>query len=272
MAVTLEIRDGAQYWWLSPDVWVVPGSDPTGSPGQPTAGEPAYLWARVHNTGDTPVSNATVRFYWGNPAVGVDRSTATLVGTAFVTLAADQSNEVLCLTPWIPTFVNEGHECVLAEAFHASLDPLPATQAFDVPNDRHVAQRNLSVLNGAENMASLAFEIHNPGRADLAFTVRATPGDLRELRQLTDTLGVGNEHLHPGQVQILGFARGVCPTDADEEFRNGEARIEVRGGGKVGLTLLARVRDGVGLVHVVQSTSEREVGGLTALLLSREVQ
>jgi hypothetical protein len=270
MAVALEIRDGPQYWWLSPDIWVVPGSDPAGSPGQPIAGEPAFLWARVHNTGDTAVSNATVRFYAANPAVGFDRSTATLVGTAFVTLTAGQSNDVLCLAPWVPTFINDGHICVLAEAFHPNLDPLPAAQAFDVPNDRHVAQRNLTVLKAIEGRGILSFEIHNPSREDLTFTIRATPGELRELELVRDTLGVDEKDLRPGEIQVIGFAASNCPTDADEEFRDGKARVNVRGGGRAGLSLLARVRSGAGLVHVVQSVNDREVGGLTLLLISRE--
>lgn len=62
MAVELEIRDG-DPWWLSPDVWVVPGIDPLGAPGMPIAGMPAYIWARVRNLGDTDVANAEVRYY-----------------------------------------------------------------------------------------------------------------------------------------------------------------------------------------------------------------
>ena len=36
MAVELEIRDG-DPWYLSPDVWTVPGNDPEGPPGLPIA-------------------------------------------------------------------------------------------------------------------------------------------------------------------------------------------------------------------------------------------
>lgn len=40
------------YWWVSSNIWVVPGADPNGPPGSPVAGLPAYLWARVSNTGN----------------------------------------------------------------------------------------------------------------------------------------------------------------------------------------------------------------------------
>ena len=41
MAVALEIRDGNPWWYLSTDLWVVPGDDPDGTPGPPVAGSPA---------------------------------------------------------------------------------------------------------------------------------------------------------------------------------------------------------------------------------------
>ena len=33
MTIQLEIRDGNPDWWLSPDIWVVPGADPAAPPG-----------------------------------------------------------------------------------------------------------------------------------------------------------------------------------------------------------------------------------------------
>src|SRR5688572_17757388 len=136
MSVQLEIQDGSPYWWLSLDVWTVPGNDPEGAPGLPIVGEPCYLWARVHNAGTDAVANATVRFYWANPSVGFDRNSANHIGNANVSLNSGETKEVLCLVAWNPIFVNGGHECILAEAFHTSLDPLPASPTFNVPTDR----------------------------------------------------------------------------------------------------------------------------------------
>src|SRR6266403_1043522 len=172
MSVLLEIPDGSP-WWLSPDIWTVPGNDPQGTPGLPIVGQPCYLWARVTNNGTDAVDNATVRFYWANPAVGFDRNTANHVGDANVSLNAGETQDVLCLVPWMPSFVNGGHECVLAEGFHQTLDPLPATPDFDVPTDRHVAQRNLSVLMMAMHMQRfvLPFEIVNTPRAKVGLSL-----------------------------------------------------------------------------------------------------
>ena len=97
MTVQLEIEDGNPSWYLSHDISTVPGDDPEGTPGIPIVGNNCYLWARVHNKGTTPVSNAMVRFYWANPSVGFDRNTANSIGTAFVSLDAFETGEVSVL-------------------------------------------------------------------------------------------------------------------------------------------------------------------------------
>ena len=121
MAVDLWVDDG-NPWYLSPDIWVVPSDDPNDPPGMPVADVSAYVWARVRNRGSTPVTNASVRFYWADPSTVITPTTATLIGTSSVSLSASESKEVLCVTPWIPQFVNGGHECLLAQAFAPS-DP-----------------------------------------------------------------------------------------------------------------------------------------------------
>jgi hypothetical protein len=74
MSVQLVIRDGNPYWYLSPDIWVVPGNDPSGPPGSPIAGQTAYLGARVANTGSTGANGVRVDFYGANPALQVAMS------------------------------------------------------------------------------------------------------------------------------------------------------------------------------------------------------
>lgn len=188
MTVELEIRDGSPSWWNSPDIWVVPGNDPNGSPGQPIAGQAAYLWGRVHNNGSSPANSARVNFYWSNPATGVLRSNSTLIGTSFVDLDPGETQEVLCLTPWIPTIVNDGHECVVAEVIHAA-DPLPnpLPDAFDPPAYEQIAQRNLSVLSMTSAMMILPIQISAPAREKKSFEIAvhfAEEIDPKSLHQL----------------------------------------------------------------------------------------
>ena len=264
MPVELTIRDG-NPWWMSPDVWVVPGTDPNGAPGMPVAGEPAYLWARVTNAGTAAVSNATVRFYWANPSVGFDRTTATQIGTSFVTLDPGEVTEVLCLTPWVPIYLNQGHECVLAEAFHNS-DALPSGSTFNVPTDRHVAQLNLALVHGAGPMR-YPFTIVNRERVSNEFTVRVRQGHLRELQPLRKQLPRIDVAVKEGRLRSFAFSEEVCPTDARDPRRTEPLVVKLRGGSSAFRTLVAIVEGGPTLVHVEQIHRDRIVGGLSVLFV-----
>jgi hypothetical protein len=271
MSIQLEIQDGSP-WYLSPDIWTVPGSDPTGAPGTPIVGEPCYMWARVHNNGSTQANNAQVRFYWANPSVGFDRNTANLIGTANVSLAPGEVREVLCLTPWVPVYVNGGHECVLAEAFHPTGDPLPASPVFNVPTDRHVAQRNLSVvyafkLNGG--MFSASFSVCNSSRKDQTFRIFAKPGRLEELKPLVKQLGRDVPLQAAGELKNVGFAMDPCPDErAMKEAVPVIERFTVKGKVCSGLTLVGQLEGDAALIHVIQEADGKEVGGLSVLVLN----
>ncbi|HZK27517.1 MAG TPA: hypothetical protein VFD00_08270 [Thermoclostridium sp.] len=160
MSTIIEIRNGDPHWWNSPDIWVVPGTDPNSSPGQPIAGEPAFLWGRVRNAGKQAVSGVLVNFYWSNPAAGVLRSNSTLIGSAFVDLNPEETKEVLCVIPWIPEVVNNGHECIVAEAIHSS-DPLPSPvpDPFNPPDYNQIGQKNLNVLVMKKNMMVMPIQV-----------------------------------------------------------------------------------------------------------------
>ena len=85
MAIQLEVRDGVPVWYLSMDIWVVPGPDPNGPPGMATEGEPAYVCARVTNNGSTTATDAVVNFKWANPNVvqaGAELHVSLLTGFA----------------------------------------------------------------------------------------------------------------------------------------------------------------------------------------------
>lgn len=272
MSVELEIHDGSP-WWLSPDIWTVPGNDPEGTPGLPIVGQPCYVWARVTNNGTDAVQNATVRFYWANPSVGFDRNTANHIGTANVSLDAGETQEVLCLIPWMPTFVNNGHECVLAEAFHSTYDPLPASPDFNVPTDRHVAQRNLSVLMMDMQMKkfSMSFEIHNTERLARTFSIKVKQGELAELQPLLKSLG----HELPkgrGKVENVGFVATPDVCDTDEKPQPKVDRIEVGPGARQGLSIVGELDGEAALVHVVQEADGKEVGGLSILVVRGKAQ
>lgn len=210
MSVVLEIHDGVPHWYLSPDIWTVP-NDPLGAPALPIENLPCYLYARVSNNGTTNVLNATVKFYWANPAVGFNRMTANFIGQSNVSLTAGQTDDVLCLVPWMPSFVNNGHQCILAEVFHAS-DPLPATLDFNVPTDRHVAQRNLSVISAKAKMFMLVFEVHNKERKEGVFELMLEQGQLASLKEIAPHLGKDTLlNLQDGRLGKTAIYDSICP-------------------------------------------------------------
>jgi hypothetical protein len=173
MDAVLEIRDGDPFWWNSPDIWVVPGNDPNGMPGQPIEGESAFLWVKIQNAGELPIRGAQVNFYWSNPAVFVLRSNSTLIGSSFVDFNSAESKEVLCVIPWIPVIVNDGHECIIVEVIHPSIT-IDSTNEFDPPNPKYhnIAQKNLSVLK-VNKSRSLAIQTAAPIGEDKVLHIEA---------------------------------------------------------------------------------------------------
>lgn len=160
-ATQLLIPEPSPEWWNTPNIWVVPGSDPTRPPGMPTAGDPAYVWARIYNVGDLPVTDVQVRFYWANPAFEMRYSTINLIGTAHASIAAGQSQDVLCLVSWQVEFVNGGHECLVVAASLPGDPPLP--DLVDPPGYPQVAQKNVTVWQVApDRLAWLKLDLTAP--------------------------------------------------------------------------------------------------------------
>ncbi|MBA4537232.1 hypothetical protein H1Z61_08765 [Bacillus aquiflavi] len=267
MDIKLEIQDGSP-WWLSPNIWTVPGKDPTSTPDQPIVGEPCYIWARVQNKGEDAVENATVRFYWANPAVGFDRHTANYIGTANVSLNGGETRDVLCLSPWDPTFVNNGHECVVAEVSHSYLDPLPSVPQFNVPTDRHVAQRNLIVLKLARKKTYFTtnFELHNHSRLAQTYHIVTRVGSLEEIDALLSYLDQNIPKNGEGTMTQVGFVRRSCPDEDALEEAEPVVKLEVGPNANVGLSVVGMLEGEIALLHIVQKRDEIEIGGLSILV------
>ncbi len=272
MSVQLVIRDGSPYWYLSPDIWVVPGNDPDGAPGSPIAGQPAYLWAHVANTGSADAMGVRVDFFWANPALQVLRSTATMVGSAFADVPAGGGQDALCLVPWTPVMVNGGHECLVAVANHPS-DPLPSPPPddFDPPAYRQVAQKNLTVLAASMHAMPRAITIAGWARADKAVEVHAEVGG--ELDALTlQRLGLRGVRPATGKAVEVGLdTEARCVGEKD---RLGPTRLDLRVPRGTQAAVYASVRAGklahdeYQLVRVVEKGYGKELGGLAFVVVS----
>ncbi|RPJ86958.1 MAG: hypothetical protein EHM18_03550 [Acidobacteria bacterium] len=275
MAVELWIDDG-NPWYLSPDIWVVPSDDPGDPPGLPFANVSAYVWARVHNRGSTAVSNATVRFYWADPSTVITPTTATLIGTSSASLTAGETKEVLCVTPWIPSFVNNGHECLIAQAFAPS-DPAPPqgpNDPFNVPADRHLAQRNITVGAAMARMARFVhpFRIGNPMRFRTGeVLVRARRAPVEILKPLLRNLGLRELPAEAEGFEEFALQPYRCGQEIHETGKP-DLRIAVSPGHQEGLVLVARVPDRfkagtAALVLIEQIVEDKPLGGMAVLIV-----
>lgn len=129
-----------QPYWHSPDIWIE-SSDPNG---KGVAGEENFVHARIFNLGMADAVPVKVDFYWANPALGLGEANMNHIGTEWVEVRSQSLQEVRCNTPWVPVHVNNGHECLMVNCTNAILDPI--TSPFEPTNDRHVGQRNVTVL------------------------------------------------------------------------------------------------------------------------------
>lgn len=163
-------------FWESPDIYVTPNQDASTAPLNPPAlggvaqaNVPNTLYAHVWNLGKAPAYRVRVEFYWFNPSLGISRADANLVGAAWVDLAnrftlypkwvevkesygqwLSQGCHAIvrCPESWVPTFENNGHECLVVRVFEPLLDSLNPNQ-FSAGSDRHVGQRNIAVVQAA---------------------------------------------------------------------------------------------------------------------------
>jgi hypothetical protein len=163
-------------FWESPDIFVAPNLNADVAPLMPPtlggvaqANLPNTLYAHLWNLGKAPAYRVRVEFYWFNPSLGISRADANLIGAAWVDLGNRFNLEsdwtevrasygtwlskgahaiVRCPVTWFPKFENNGHECLVVRVFEPILDALSPNQ-FSAAKDRHVAQRNISVVQAA---------------------------------------------------------------------------------------------------------------------------
>lgn len=277
MAVELLIKDGSPSWWESPDIWVVPGTNPGGVPGTPVVGMQAYLWATVRNEGDVDASQVQVDFWVADPSLQIRKSTANHIGTAFADIAAGSSQDVLCLVPWHVTLVNGGHECVVVEASSPAdpLSPPPADpDVLDAPDYRQIAQRNLSVLVVSGMMrGEVIITVSAGARADKAAVIEVGGGDALPA-ELLGSLGletrryVGAERLSAGLSE-----RSLCGQERAEGART--LRLPVPRGTSAAAYLNVAAReplapDEYAVVRVIERDQERVIGGLSVVIVQAD--
>jgi hypothetical protein len=156
-------------FWESPDIWTAPGA-PANAPAVPpthggtlTAGQPHTLYAHVWNLGFAPIAGVRLEFYWFNPSLAIDGTHAHQIGVARVDLGGRGSPAshklVKCPQPWIPVMENGGHECLVVRA--SSIGDPVGNNPWQPWLNRHVAQRNVSVVVAGAGMSNLMRSLNN---------------------------------------------------------------------------------------------------------------
>jgi hypothetical protein len=146
-----------KVFWASPDIWVDSGD----ALGNPIAGRPTHVVARIRNLGMLPAARVQVDFFWGDPSIGLGPGNMTAIGTESVEIRRGGIKMVRCEAPWTPKLVNNGHECLIVNCSNYVLDPI--RQPFQPVLDRHVGQRNVHVVEGkAGTTIPFMLWINNP--------------------------------------------------------------------------------------------------------------
>lgn len=150
------------WFWESPDVIVVPGVVDTLEGNTPTltprAGEEHTVFVRTWNLGRLPAPATKVLAWWANPAFAFTPGAVQFIGGWSVDLE-DQYHFPGCRAvvripaPWVPDGDAGGHQCLLAKVDGFG-DRAPA--GWQPATQRHVGQRNLTVLRGDADLSALA--------------------------------------------------------------------------------------------------------------------
>ncbi|MFN0132239.1 MAG: hypothetical protein ACKVW3_06870 [Phycisphaerales bacterium] len=215
------IVDPNLVFWESPDIWI---EGPSGDPDVATPGQNNTVKVHVWNNGLADCWAATIDLFWCDPSVGVSPAAAHPIGSVTAPVYAGQ--DYVASFNWTPSMANGAHECLVAQVYEPLMDPLVAP--FMPKLDRHVAQRNISVIEAAPGaMVMLPFTVPN-------LTISAARSSLRverltgaSLATLGSVLNLRATAARPGNAGIRELAREnleqpAYTRAAATEFRSGQ--------------------------------------------------
>lgn len=162
--------------WKSPDVIVI---QPGGARGtEAIANQQNQVEVTVTNAGGIEAVNAFVDAFVNNPGTVITPATATFIGGGYLTIPGYNMRSIAF--PWTPSPSDTGHRCLLARvALYIPFDAYSDGTIFDVRGDRHIAQRNISVVEMGDNKSiRFGFAVANP--SDKAVRMRLLPRELRD--------------------------------------------------------------------------------------------
>lgn len=270
----LVIHHGSPRWWLSPDIWVTKpgGSNAPPGVGNPMAGTVYDVQVRVLNESSSVVSDWTLFVCWAIPTIGSIPLTAITVAQQLnndgFTIAASKSQIFATEKKWTPSFVNGGHECLIALTYWNGLPfPFPSLDGDAGPNQSwSIAQHNLGVLPVPVHMRApfhYVFQACNGADAERQFVITAQQAPLSEIEAFLPGLPGGTSVIeNPGKVDGLGISGPGIPEAAEVGAVIAPHSCQT-------LTLSGVLETGNALIDVTQSLGGAVVGGLSVLVMAQ---
>ncbi|MBR0640324.1 hypothetical protein [Bacillus safensis] len=154
----LEPRPSEMLCVVSPDIIVI---KPDGSRGiEAVARELNHIEVIITNSGGIIANDAYVEVFFGGPATGFVATNAQKIGGHYVTVQGYSTASVKI--PWIPE--ETGHLCLTARvSLVAPPDTYRDPDVFDIQRDRHLAQRNINIIDlGGDDSFKFEFDLVNP--------------------------------------------------------------------------------------------------------------
>jgi hypothetical protein len=129
--------------YLSPAIWI----ESSDIFGRAVAGEVNTIHATVFNLGSGISAPTQVNFFWADPSLGLGPGNFTRIEAQYVEIRSlmEGGGAIELRCPWVPEYLNNGHECLQVHCTNPILDPDLAP--FQPRIERHVAQRNVTVLH-----------------------------------------------------------------------------------------------------------------------------
>ena len=214
MSGILHIDKGpSPHWWLSPDIWVTPVGDPTTFPGvgNPIAGDTYNVSVKVHDNYKESVTKGWNLFVcWAIPTAGpipIPPAAQILNNIPIpVTVPPLSFVQLETASKWTPTFVNGGHECLIAMAYNEGAIGFPVTSLDSNAADTDtysIAQKNLGVVQVKMHMKApfhYAFQACNGADAERQFVLTAQQAPLSDIAAFLPGMPGGKSILQkPGQ-------------------------------------------------------------------------
>ncbi|MEC0128481.1 hypothetical protein [Paenibacillus pabuli] len=154
----IEPRPSDMLCAVSPDIIIIKPDGTRGDEG--VAGERNHIEVIVTNGGGIPANDAFVEVFYGGPTTGFVATLAQMIGSQYVTVQGYSTSSIRI--PWVPT--ETGHLCLTARVSLVSPpDMYRYPDQFDIPRDRHLAQRNIHIIElKQESSFTFDFDLVNP--------------------------------------------------------------------------------------------------------------